>query len=141
MKDSQNIVPGVDITTVQTELAQWRTFNAQVLNGGQNSADIVNGYFIPIGDIQNVILGNATALGYTPTGVRAYFALRSPQNTPAEANLHLYIVAVDQNGNDVVEYTPPPTQNDPNPQPVSLVYDTTVPCPPTCGQSILMSNK
>ena len=105
-------IPPVPIQLAALETLAWREFNASI---APLPEDRVNGYFIPVDDINSI-------LNYVQKGVRVYFALRD-SGTSAQANLHLYIVPVDANGNDKL------TDQQGN----SLVYDTTMPCPSLCG--------
>lgn len=79
--------------------------------------DQVNAYFIPIDDITAI-------LQYAAGGIRTYFALRQDENG-LNQQLHLYVVPVDSNGDDVLF--------NPSAQPDTLIYDTTLPCPSACG--------
>lgn len=113
-ENSSNLPLGVPVSEAQIETAAWRTFiDSIVPSGGENR---VNGYYIPITDIQNIPRSYPDAVG-----VRTYFALRGGKG-PAQAMLHLYIVPVDENGDDVLEVNG-----------VSTIYDTTMPCPQICG--------
>lgn len=128
MTKNPNIVPGINLQLASTETALWREFNKSTVSPEDQDGNLINAYFIPIEDIQNVVLGNARALGYQPSGIRVYFALRDGECTPAQDNLHLLVVAVDEQGNDVYQYDPQ------NGQPtISLVYNATLPCPSVCG--------
>jgi hypothetical protein len=109
---SQTAQP-VPVNDAATETAAWRTYDAQKF---PNPADRINGFFIPIEDV-NAALLNAS------TGVRVYLALKET-GTSLQDRLHLYVVAVDANGNDILEV-----------QGNSVVYDATMPCPNTCGQA------
>lgn len=99
----------VPVSTAATETAAWRTFIGGVT---QDPNYLINAFFIPIGDISNTIQ-------YAVNGFRAYMAMRE------DGTLHLYWVAVDADGNDVLE----DSNNN------SLVFDSTFPCPTRCGQS------
>ena len=97
----------IPVPTAAAETAAWRSFIAGVT---QNPNYLINGFFIPIGDITNTIQ-------YAVNGFRVYMGMRQ------DGTLHLYWVAVDADGNDVIQDA---SQN-------SLVFDTTVPCPTCCG--------
>ncbi|MBE2290313.1 MAG: hypothetical protein IAE95_12215 [Chitinophagaceae bacterium] len=99
----------VPVATAAADTAAWRTFIAGVT---QDPNYLINAFFIPIGDISNTIQ-------YAVNGFRAYMGMRE------DGTLHLYWVAVDADGNDVLE----DSNNN------SLVFDSTFPCPTCCGQS------
>ena len=114
VKDNPQPVPTpVDITTAAAETKAWRDFMATL-----PQVDQVNAYFIPIEDITNI-------LQYATNGIRTYFAIRNDAQG-ANAQVHLYVVPVDANGDDVLFHGPAA-------QPQSLIYDTTLPCPTACG--------
>jgi len=98
----------VPIPDAAKETFRWREFIRTV--APQDPSAWINGYFIPIDDINSI-------MGYAVNGARVYFAMRE------DSSIHLYIVPVDGNGDDILE----------NSQDESLVYDTTLPCPNMCG--------
>jgi hypothetical protein len=102
----QNIPP-VPVQDAATETAAWRTFISSVTNDPKY---LINGFFIPLSDISNTIQ-------YAATGFRVYGAIKE------DGTFHLYVVAVDANGDDVLV--------DGNQG--SLVFDSTCPCPNMCG--------
>lgn len=110
-KPLKNSVP-VNLAAVQT--SNWRDYMTQEL---ADPNELIKGYFIPLDDL-NDVMTNAV------NGARVYFAL--PQILPQAdiRGLHLYIVAVDAEGNDILE----------GPNGESTVYDTTLPCPTMCGE-------
>ncbi len=115
VKDNPQPVPTpVDITKAAAETKAWRDFMATL-----PQVDQVNAYFIPIEDITNI-------LQYATNGIRTYFAIRNDAQG-ANAQVHLYVVPVDANGNDMLW--------GPQGQSQSLIYDTTMPCPNVCGAS------
>lgn len=102
----------VDLVKAAGETEAWRDFMSTMPN-----QDVINAYFIPIDDITAI-------LQYAASGIRTYFALRQDSNG-LNQQLHLYVVPVDANGNDVLL--------NPTSQPDTLIYDTTMPCPTLCG--------
>ena len=102
----------VDLVKAASETQAWRAFMSDMPNQDQ-----VNAYFIPIEDITSI-------LQYAATGIRTYFALRTDANG-LNQQLHMYVVPVDVNGNDVIF--------NPSAQGETLIYDTTLPCPSACG--------
>jgi hypothetical protein len=121
-----NITPGVDIESAAIETASWRTFMDGLVGAGEQ--DRIYSYHIPIEDILNIVNAEIPEGKEMtkPTAVRAFFALRpasvGPNGSAAQKRLHLYMVPVDVNGNDVLEIDG-----------VSVIYDTTQPCPNMCG--------
>lgn len=110
-KPLKNSVP-VDLAAVQT--SNWRDYMTELV---QDPNDMIKGYFIPISDLTDV-MQNAQK------GARVYFALPEQGEEVDIRGVHLYVVAVDEDGNDILE----------NSNGDSLVYDTTVPCPNMCGE-------
>ena len=106
----------VPVNEAAGQTYNWRNFMTTVTD-----YDTVNGYFIPKDDIL-AVLDNAT------NGIRVYFALPDADAEPTPGvihSVHLYVVAVDGSGNDVI--------HDPEAIANSAIYDTTVPCPTVCG--------
>jgi len=100
-----NSIP-VNIASQQT--ADWRAYNMAVAPN-----NIVNGFFIPMDSVSSAMLN-------AQSGLRVYGALTQSGNP---SSLHLVIVGVDANGNDVLT----------NIDGSSAVYDFTRPCPDFCG--------
>jgi|GEM_PF-2425646 len=123
---------GVDLNKAAGETAAWRSFMDKLEGAGHQ--DRVYSYFIPIADVFNLINIGIYGSDKMPqveqidmqviSGLRAYFALRPPgENGPnAQEMLHLYMVPVDMNGNDILDV-----------EGNSVIYDTTQPCPNMCG--------
>ncbi len=121
MSTTQDPPSPVDINLAQDETKAWRQFSLEFLRAN-TPGNMVNGYYIPIADI-NAVIAAAQSVGTTASAVRAYFALRTSGDS-AQANLHMYIVAVDDaTGDDIIQ----------NQAGDSLIYDTTIPCPTMCG--------
>jgi hypothetical protein len=97
----------IPVLTAQQQTADWRDFINPIAGNA-----IVHSFFIPKEDIDAVYK-------YAETGIRVYGALRIA-NDPT--SLHLLVVGVDANGDDVIE-----DGGD------SIIYDTTQPCPNMCG--------
>ncbi len=100
-----NSIP-VNMASQQT--ADWRAYNLAVAPN-----NIVNGFFIPINSVNGAMLN-------AQNGLRVYGALAQ---TGDPSSLHLVIVGVDINGNDVLT----------NPDGSSAIFDFTAPCPLCCG--------
>jgi len=116
VQDPQPAPVCVPIQVAANQTQAWRDYIST-----QPAQDQINAYFIPIGDITSI-------LQFAQQGIRTYFALRPVQGGLIN-QLHLYVVPVDEFGNDVL-YNPQTA--DPSD---TLVYDTTLPCPSMCGDA------
>ena len=116
-----NQQPGVPIPEAAAQTQNWRNFMNSITPNEPTQR--VNGYHIPIDDINNI-------LSHATSGVRVYFALPpNDPNPPTQSAVHLYIVPLDANGNDILE----------NQQGDSLIYDTIMPCPTMCGDGNVLN--
>ena len=102
----------VSLTTAQTAITNWYDYC-----GDKSLMSCVRAINIPLDSI-TPLLGTAGV-----SGIRAYIGL--PDNSTM-AGMHLYLVAVDSGGNDVIE-------NSSTKQ--SMIMDFTTPCPSTCDTS------
>lgn len=114
IKDPQPAPICVPVQIASNQTEAWRNFMATL-----PAQDQINAYFIPIGDITSI-------LQFAKQGIRVYFAMR-PVGQGANQQVHLYVVPVDEQGNDQLEN---PQTADPSD---TLIYDTTMPCPNMCG--------
>lgn len=119
-----NQQPGVPLPEAAAQTLNWRNFMISITP--EDPTQRVNGFHIPISDINNL-------LAYAASGMRVYFAMPGadpqPPQPPTQSTIHLYIVPVDANGNDILE----------NEQGVSLIYDTILPCPNVCGSANVLN--
>ncbi len=123
-QEPMNTKPGVPLPDAAAQTQNWRDFMVSITPNDPTQR--VNGYHIPIADINDI-------LSHAVSGIRAYFALPTenpnPPSPPTQSAVHLYIVPLDANGNDILT----------NAAGDSLIYDTTVPCPTMCGQGNILN--
>ncbi len=112
-QEQKTIMPGDDpvpVNLASAETASWRNYINTNISPGEMP---IYGFYIPLNDIQQI-------MQYAVGGVRVYGALPVADQL---SGMHLYIVPVDGSGNDII------TVNS-----ASVIYDTTQPCPPCCGE-------
>lgn len=147
------VPPSVNIEDAKRQTLNWREFLA-----GIPSIDQIRAYYIPLDDIERIIHNpnNQSVTDCPVSGIRAYFALNQPlvqqakngapanevDITSANPYIHLFVVAVDANGNDIINDTIGAGDGGALVSKTgtadSLIYDTTMPCPPLCaGASVL----